>query len=66
MQSYSHKQQILKLLEEAGDEGCHSFDLLSITPRNAARILDLKKDGYNIVAVREKRGRSLGSRYFIK
>jgi hypothetical protein len=64
MKKLSHKQRILKLLEQAGEKGIHSFDLVNwVTPRAAARINDLKNDGYEIEALHEKKGRAYGVRY---
>lgn len=66
MKKLSHKQRILKLLEQAGEKGIHSFDLGNrVTPRAAARINDLKNDGYQIEARSEKKGSAYGVRYFL-
>lgn len=66
-ESLSHKEKILYVLKEVGDEGVHSFDLAKLVSiRAVARIHDLKKAGYNIVSQAEKRGRSLGVRYYLK
>lgn len=45
----------------------HSFDLNHLvgTTRIAARILDLKAQGYGITSIPEKRGDSHGCRYFL-
>lgn len=60
-------QRTLQLLREAGKAGIHSFDLNSRvgTTRAAARIDDLKRQGHKISAVYERRGNSLGVRYFL-
>ena len=55
----------LKLLQERGAKGIHSFELMSLvgTNRAAARIRDLRKLGYIIESKSEKRGESNGCRY---
>ncbi len=55
----------LKLLQERGNNGIHSFELMSTvgTNRAAARIRDLRKLGYIIDSKYEKRGDSHGVRY---
>lgn len=60
-------QKTLHLLQEAGSGGIHSFDLNHLvgTTRIAARILDLKAQGYGITSIPEKRGDSHGCRYFL-
>jgi hypothetical protein len=63
----THKQKILNLLEEAGERGVHSFTLAnSVTFRAAARINDLRNEGYDITAKQEKKGNSYGVRYFLE
>ena len=63
----THKQRILDLLKVAGEHGVHSFFLAKeVTFRSAARINDLKNDGYNITTKREKRGKTYGVRYFLE
>lgn len=59
----SHRDQILKRLREAGDRGIHSFQLLDITPRYAARICELNKLGYEISSVPERHVDAIGVRY---
>jgi hypothetical protein len=59
----SHRDQILKRLEEAGRRGVHSFQLLDITPRYAARICELNKLGHHISSVPEKSSEAIGVRY---
>ena len=60
-------EKIIELLRKAGKNGMHSFDLNNIvgTTRTAARINDIKKQGYKITSQYEKKGRSLGVRYFL-
>lgn len=62
------KNVILRALRDAGSEGIHSFHLNHIarTTRTAARINDLKKEGYNITSILEKMGDSYGKRYFLQ
>ena len=59
------KQRVLKILEQASDKGIHSFDLMKLanTPRVAARVRDLKEEGYDIASEPEKMGDSVGTRY---
>lgn len=63
----THTQRTLELLKEAGDKGVHSFTLNYKvgTTRSAARINDLKRQGYNITSIIEKMGDSTGVRYFL-
>lgn len=60
-------QKILAILKEAGETGIHSFDLIKRSGqyRAAARINDLKKEGFNIISLSEKRGDAHGCRYFL-
>lgn len=61
------KQLILHKLMGAGDEGVHSFDLVHVGGfRYSARVNDLKKQGFNILSVPEKKGTAVGCRYFLK
>lgn len=60
----SQRTDILRWLEVAGPQGVHSFKLLSITPRYAARIHELKELGYEISSTPEKGdGDANGVRY---
>lgn len=61
----SNKAEILHALEVAGKRGIHSFQLLSITPRYAARIHELiHQDGYEISSEPERgEGDAIGVRY---
>ena len=64
MKKLSHKQHILDLLKESGNKGVHSLDLCNwVTPRAAARINDLKNDGYEITSTHERKGTAWGARY---
>ena len=64
MKSKTHL--ILQILKQCGNFGCHSFDLNSWahTTRAAARVYDLKRQGYSIASQGERRGRAWGVRYF--
>lgn len=57
----------LQILQTAGPRGVHSFDLMRMinSPRAGARICDLKKKGYSISSVSEKKGDAIGVRYFL-
>lgn len=57
----------LQYLKQAGVSGIHSFELNQLlhTDRAAARIQDLKDQGYEIVSRNERMGRSWGVRYFL-
>ena len=63
----TNTQKILRLLQEAGSAGVHSFDIVRSvgTIRGAARINDLKKKGYKIISKGEKQGNAIGCRYFL-
>lgn len=63
----SQRSAILKRLEEAGDRGIHSFQLLDITPRYAAHIHELINDfGYAIESVPERSTDAVGVRYTLQ
>lgn len=57
----------LQYLKQAGLAGAHSFDLNQLlhTDRAAARIQDLKDQGYSIASRIERRGHSWGKRYYL-
>lgn len=57
----------LDALRKAGDTGVHSFELNRIvgTTRAAARVRDLRKQGYSITSKREQLGDAWGVRYFL-
>lgn len=61
-------QKVFNKLSSAGEEGVFSFDLVRIGGlRAAARILDLKKEGHNIISKPEKsKSGTLGCRYFLR
>lgn len=61
------KTKILEILRESGESGIHSFDLVrqAGTFRAAARIDDLKREGFIINTKSEKKGNSYGVRYFL-
>ena len=60
--------RILQLLQERGEKGLHSFEIVQLvhTIRGAARIHDLKKQGYKITSIPESRGNAVGVRYFLQ
>lgn len=63
----SHKQHILNILDDAGERGVHSFDLVrAVTHKATSRIADLRKDGENIISIPEKKGNSWGVRYILE
>jgi len=66
MQKLTHKLRILNILEDAVERGVHSFDLVNrVTHKATSRIADLRKDGEDIISVREKKGNSWGVRYYL-
>jgi hypothetical protein len=64
----SQKDRILRLLEERGDRGVHSFEFYEMRmPRGAAAIHALKKEGHPIEAEHQTyKGESEGVRYFLR
>ena len=66
MQKLTHKQKIINILEDAGQRGVHSFELVNrVTHKATSRIADLRRDGEEIISVREKKGNSWGVRYYL-
>ena len=66
MQRLTHKQKILNILDDAGERGVHSFDLVKrVTHKATSRIADLRVDGENIISIPEKKGNSWGVRYIL-
>ena len=64
--SLTQTKKVIYVLEEVGEQGIHSFDLIRMISHKApARISELRKAGWNITSVREKRGKSVGVRYFL-
>lgn len=62
--SATQRQRVLARLKQAGIAGVHSFDLIdTISPRVAARVQELRQQGHQIMASREKRGKAWGVRY---
>lgn len=61
----TQKEIVLKMLEEAGDKGIHSFQFMQIQlPRVAARICELRAEGYEISSEHELLyGSATGVRY---
>ncbi len=60
-------QKVLDILKDRGEKGIHSFHLNQLvgTTRAAARIQDLKDQGYSIYSKPERMGDSVGCRYFL-
>ena len=58
-------KKTLRTLIEAGSRGVHSFDLGNMigTIRIAARVCDLRKQGYKITSKTETKGNARGVRY---
>lgn len=64
MKTKSQKEKLLEVLKSAGDKGVSSFwGYQNYMPRMGARIWDLKAEGYNIVARRNKK--DSGCTYFL-
>ncbi len=58
--------KVLRRLTGAGLQGIHSFDLVTTGGlRYAARVFDLKNEGYLIVSRPEKKNKVMGCRYFL-
>lgn len=65
--SLTQREKVLYALREAGKNGLHSFDIIRIISHKApARISELRKDGFNIISIIERKGESVGVRYFLK
>lgn len=63
----SKAELLLEKLQEVGEKGMFSFDMIPYGGlRYAARIQDLKNQGVDIESVKEKRGGSVGCRYFLR
>jgi hypothetical protein len=64
----SQKSTILKLLQDRGELGVHSFEFYAMRmPRGAAAICDLKKEGQPIESVPERTPDGAeGVRYFLR
>lgn len=59
-------ERIIEALRYAGERGIHSFDIIKAGGlRATARISELRKDGYNIKSVHERKGDCYGVRYFL-
>lgn len=63
----TQKEAILKLLQNAGGEGIHSFEFYrNYMAGGRNRVCDLKKEGYPITDRSEKyRGKAWGKRYIL-
>lgn len=61
----TQKEIVLKMLEEAGDRGIHSFQFMQIQlPRVAARVCELRAEGHEITSEHELlHGSATGVRY---
>lgn len=61
----TQKEIVLKMLEEAGDKGVHSFQFMQLQlPRVAARVCELRAEGYEISSEHELlHGSATGVRY---
>ena len=60
----SKTERVLRILQQVGELGIHSFDLVPYGGyRYSARIKNLRDQGFNIVAVSERKGGSTGVRY---
>jgi len=61
----TQKEIVLKMLEVGGDKGVHSFSFIQARiPRVAARICELRAEGYEITSKRELlHGSAEGVRY---
>jgi hypothetical protein len=59
------RQVVLEILEERGDKGAHSFEFIQARiPRVAARVCELRADGYRIDSEPEAlHGAAKGVRY---
>lgn len=65
--SLTQKEKVLFTLVQAGEKGLHSFDIIRMISHKApARICELRKEGFNIISVIERKGESVGVRYFLK
>lgn len=59
-------ERVIEALERAGKQGIHSFDIIKYGGlRASARVGELRKDGYNIKSVHERKGDCYGVRYFL-
>lgn len=64
MRKITQKERVIKQLKKAGDKGLHSFwGYQNYIPRLGAIIFDLKKEGYDIISIRNKK--DSGCRYYL-
>ena len=65
MGKLTQRDQVLLILQEAGERGVHSFEFLQgYLPRVAARVNELRNMGHTITSTREKfQGKAAGVRY---
>jgi Helix-turn-helix domain len=63
----TQRQIVLEMLEEAGDRGLHSFEFIQARiPRVAARVCELRSEGWGIESEREAlHGSAEGVRYVL-
>lgn len=67
MTKLSKSQLVFYALQSVGRYGIHSFDLNKVarTFRSAARVYDLKKYGYSIASITERKKNAFGVRYYL-
>lgn len=67
MSAHTKTKQALTYLRQAGNKGIHSLHLnaLLVSNRSAARVQDLKDQGYQITATPERMGHAWGVRYVL-
>lgn len=59
-------EKVIEALRNAGEIGIHSFDLIKYGGlRATARVGELRKDGYNIKSIHQRKGDCYGVRYFL-
>lgn len=64
MEAKSQRERVLEELKKSGETGVHSFwGYQNYIPRMGAIIFNLKKEGYDIVAKRNKKDN--GCTYFL-
>ncbi len=62
----SIKERLLRKLRYVGKTGLHSFSAAHLFGiRVAARVFDLRKDGYTITSKDEKKGKAIGTRWVL-
>lgn len=62
----TYHEKIINALRAVGSKGIHSFDMRQIGGLQAPiRILELKREGFNIKSIPEKKGNANGCRYIL-